>query len=173
MHDKIDEVLFSEEDIRRRITELGRKISADYAGKELVLLAVLRGAIIFLADLARAIDLQLVMDYMVVTRYGRRDKPTDVRILKDMDVSIDGKHVLIVEDIIDNGRTLFFLKNNLKLRNPASLKTCTLFNKPSEREVPIEPDYNGFIVPNRFVVGFGLDYKQKYRNLPYLATVRV
>ncbi|MFH0802827.1 MAG: hypoxanthine phosphoribosyltransferase [bacterium] len=172
MHDKIEEILFTEEDIRRRIAELGKEISADYAGKDLVLLAVLRGAVIFLADLARAIDLQLVIDYMVVTRYGRHDHPTDVKILKDMDTSIDGKHVIIVEDIIDNGNTLYFLQNNLKLRNPASLKICTLFNKPAERLVPIEPDYNGFVVPNRFVVGFGLDYQQKYRNLPYLGTIR-
>lgn len=172
MHDKIEEILFTEEDIRSRIKEMGKKISTDYAGKDLILLAVLRGAIIFLADLARAIDLQLVIDYMVVTRYGRHDHPTDVKILKDMDISIDGKHVLIVEDIIDNGNTLYFLKNNLKLRNPASLKICTLFNKPAERLVPVEPDYNGFVVPNRFVVGFGLDYQQKYRNLPYLATIR-
>jgi hypoxanthine phosphoribosyltransferase len=168
----VEKILFTEEEIKTRIIQMGEEISRDYKDKDLVLIAILRGAIIFLADLSRSIKLDLTLDFMVVTRYGYSDKPGEVKILKDLDVCIENKDVLIVEDVIDNGDTLNFLIENLKLRNPASLKICTLFDKPTHRRVPIKPHYNGFFIPDRFVVGYGLDYKQKYRNLPFLATLK-
>jgi hypoxanthine phosphoribosyltransferase len=172
IRDDVEQILFTEEEIKNRINQMGVQISKDYKDKDTVLIAILRGAIIFFADLSRAIKQNITLDFMVVTRYGYSDQPGEVKILKDLDTCIEKKHVLIVEDVIDRGDTLNYLLENLKLRNPASLKVCTLFDKPVHRRVRIKPDYNGFIIPDRFVVGYGLDYKQKYRNLPYLATLK-
>lgn len=172
MYNDIEEVLFSEEQLKKRIKELAGDICRDYQNKELVMIAVLRGAVIFFADLAREMDIPVTLDFMVVTRYGTKDYPGDVKILKDLDVKIENRHVLIVEDVIDNGDTIFYLLQLLKLRKPTSLKICTLFDKPLKRKAQVYPDYKGFELPDRFVVGFGLDYKQKYRNLPFLTTLK-
>lgn len=172
MNSDIEEILFSAEQIKARVQEMGLEISRDYADKDLLLVTVLRGAIIFLADLSRSLNIQASIDFMVVTRYGYRDQPEEVKILKDLDAPIEGRHVLIVEDIIDNGETLHYITKTLKLRNPVSLKICTLFDKPYRRTVPIKPDYNGFVCPDRFVVGYGLDFKQRYRNFPFLAVLK-
>ncbi|MCL5037806.1 MAG: hypoxanthine phosphoribosyltransferase [Chloroflexi bacterium] len=172
LEEDIEKVLFSHEQLEKRIKEMGEKISRDYEGKYPLLIAILRGAIMFIADLSRAITIPINLDFMVCTRYGSKDQPGRVRILKDLELSAQGRHLLIVEDVIDNGDTLFYLSNTLKLRKPASLKICTLFDKPYRRRAPIQADYSGFIIPDRFVVGFGLDYKEKYRNLPFLGTLK-
>lgn len=169
----IAEVLITEEDIKRRIAELGEEISRDYAGKELLLVCVLKGGMMFMADLARAIKVPLAMDFMAVSSYGADTHSSGVvKIIKDLDQSIKGKHVLIVEDIIDTGLTLNYLVENLRSRNPASLKLCTLLDKPHRRAVKVDIDYRGFEIPDKFVVGYGLDFIEFYRNVPFVFAVK-
>jgi hypoxanthine phosphoribosyltransferase len=173
LHRDIEAVLLTEEQIQRRIAELGAQISADYAGKELHLIGVLRGAIMFLADLMRHLTIPCSCDFIAIASYGMDTKSSGVvRILKDLDDSIQGKHVLIVEDIVDTGLTLNYILNLIRSRNPASVRVCALLDKPERRIVPVEIHYLGFTIPNRFVVGYGLDYAQKYRNLPYIGILR-
>lgn len=167
------ETLISEQDIQRRIEELGAQISKDYEGKEIIMLCVLKGGVMFMTDLAKRVTVPMKMEFMAVSSYGDEYKSSGiVKILKDLDESIDGKHVLIVEDIIDSGRTLSYLKNILEGRNPSSVKICTLLDKPDQRVVDVEVDYIGFTIPDSFVIGYGLDYQQYYRNLPYIAVNR-
>lgn len=164
------ETLIGEEELQRRITELGEQISKEYEGKEIIILCVLKGGVMFMTDLAKRISAPLKMEFMAVSSYGNEYKSTGVvKIVKDLDEPIDGKHVLIVEDIIDSGRTLSYLKNILIGRNPSSIKICTLLDKPEQRVVDVEVDYVGFTIPDSFVIGYGLDYHQFYRNLPYIA----
>lgn len=169
----IERVLLSEEELRQRVRELGEEISKEYAGKEILMIGVLRGAVMFMADLARAIDVPVMIDFMAVSSYGTSTSSSGiVRILKDLDEEVAGKHVLIVEDIIDSGLTLSYLVDNIKSRQPASVRICTLLNKPERRKVELEVNYNGFTVPDEFVVGYGLDYAEKYRNLPFIGILK-
>ena len=172
MNKDIAEVLITEEQIRQRVKELGEQISREYAGKEVILLCVLKGACVFFTDLARAMTVHLKMDFMSISSYGDAQKTSGiVRINKDMDSSITGKHVIIAEDIMDSGLTLSYLTRLLSDRQPASLRVCALLDKPERRECEITPDYCGFTIPNKFVVGYGLDYKGYYRNLPYVGVL--
>jgi len=168
----IAEVLIVEDALRDRVTELGAEISADYAGRDLLLIGVLKGAVFFMADLMRAIDVHCEVDFMAISSYGA---PTDssgvVRILKDLDTAIEGRHVLVVEDIIDSGLTLSYLMRNLRARNPATLEVCALLTKPERREIDVPVRYIGFEIPNRFVVGYGLDFAERYRNLRYVGVL--
>jgi hypoxanthine phosphoribosyltransferase len=167
---KVGEVLISPEELDRRVRELGAEISRDYAGKDLVMVGVLRGAVIFIADLLRSLEVPCEIDFMAVSSYGsERDSSGVVRILKDLDDSITGRDVLIVEDIVDSGLTLSYLMRNLQARDPASLEVCSLLTKPERRRVDIPMKYVGFDIPNTFVVGYGLDHAQRYRNLDYVA----
>jgi len=167
---KFSEVLISEEAIATRVAELGAEISRDYEGKELFLIGILKGSVLFMADLMRRISLDLSMDFMSVSSYGGATKSSGVvRIMKDLDADIRGKHVIIVEDIIDTGLTLAYIKDYLLKREPASLRICTLLDKPSRRKADIKGDYVGFEVDDRFIVGYGLDIDQMYRNLPYIS----
>lgn len=164
------ETLISEEKLQARIAELGEQISKDYEGSELVVLCILKGGVMFMVDLVKHISVPLKMEFMVVSSYGDEYKSSGhVKIIKDLDEPIYNKHVLIVEDIIDSGRTLAYLSRMLGERKPASLKLCTLLNKEEERVTDVKVDYTGFNVGNEFVIGYGLDYKQYYRNLPYIA----
>ncbi len=173
MHSDIEEVLISQKQLQHKIEELGRQITRDYAGRPLLLLCVLKGALMFLADLARAIELPLELDFMVVSSYGSATESSGVvRIVKDLEESIDGKHVLVVEDIVDSGLTLHYLLDVLRTRNPASLRVCALIDKVKDREKVVLPEYVGFQVADRFVVGYGLDYAQHYRNLPYIGVLK-
>ncbi|GBG57254.1 hypoxanthine phosphoribosyltransferase [Sporomusaceae bacterium FL31] len=173
MINDVESVLISEEKLAARIKELGEQITADYAGKEILAIGVLRGAVLFMADLTRAIKVPVAIDFMAVSSYGAGTSSSGVvRILKDLDEDIEGKHVLIVEDIIDSGLTLSYLIENIKSRKPASLKLCTLLNKPERRRAEVHIDYNGFTVPDYFVVGYGLDYAEKYRNLPFIGILK-
>lgn len=173
MIEDIKEVLVSTEAIATRVKEIGEQISADYEGKDILMIGVLRGAVIFMADLARAISRPVALDFMAVSSYGAATHSSGVvRILKDLDEDIEGKHLLIVEDIIDSGLTLKYLVENLKSRKPASIKVCTLLSKPSRRKVDVPVDYNGFTIPDQFVVGYGLDYAEKYRNLPFIGVLK-
>lgn len=173
MLNDVESVLLSAEELAKRIEEIGAEISADYAGKEILMIGVLRGAVLFMADLARAITVPVAIDFMAVSSYGSGTSSSGVvRILKDLDEDVAGKHVLVVEDIIDSGLTLNYLLDNLKSRKPASIKLCTLLNKPERRKVKVDIDYNGFDVPDYFVVGYGLDYAEKYRNLPFIGILK-
>ena len=164
-----DDVLIEPTRLRDRITELGRQIADDYRGRDLLLVGVLKGSVFFMADLARAIDLPLEMDFMAVSSYGNATESSGVvRMLKDLDAPIGGRDVLIVEDIVDSGRTLSYLVDLLQQRGPASIEICALLTKPERAEVDIECRYIGFEIPNRFVVGYGLDYAERYRNLEYI-----
>ena len=169
----VDKVLISEEELQRRIAELGAQISADYEGLDPLLLCVLKGGYMFLADLTREMTISHGIDFMAISSYGDATKFSGVvRILKDLDSDISGRHVLIVEDIIDTGHTLAYLMENLRVRQPASLRICSLLNKPSRREVDLDIDYVGFVIPNEFVIGYGLDYGENYRNLPFVGVLR-
>jgi len=169
----IEHVLVTEQEIQDTISGLGRRLSEEYAGKDLLLVGVLKGAIMFIVDIARAIELPLTMDFMAVASYGASTETSGiVRILKDLDMSIEGKHVLIVEDIIDSGLTLNYILDTLRARNPASLRVCTLLNKPTRRRVDVPVDYVCFNIPDEFVVGYGLDYNQIYRNLPFVGVLK-
>jgi hypoxanthine phosphoribosyltransferase len=168
----VGEILLDEETIQSRIRELGREISSDYAGRELLLVGVLKGAVFFMADLMRAITVPCEIDFMAISSYGAStDSSGVVRILKDLDINIDGRHVLVVEDIIDSGLTLSYLIRNLEAREPASLEICALLTKPERREIDVPVRYVGFEIPNRFVIGYGLDYSELYRNLPYVGVL--
>ncbi len=167
------EILISEQDILSRVKELGANISSDYQGKEIVLLCILKGGVMFAVDLAKCIDLTVKLEFMSVSSYGAEKVSSGiVRIANDLDESIEGKHVIVVEDIIDSGQTLHYLLSVLKARKPASIKVCALLDKPTKRKVVVDADYIGFTVPDEFVVGYGLDYDQKYRNLPYVAILK-
>ncbi|HEY8349249.1 MAG TPA: hypoxanthine phosphoribosyltransferase [Clostridia bacterium] len=169
----IEEVLVPREQIREMVKRLGRRISEDYEGKDLVLVGVLKGGFIFLADLMREITIPVDMDFIAVSSYGAATKSSGVvRIIKDIDLDIVGKHVLIVEDLVDTGLTLRHLKDLFNTRGPKSVKICTAFDKPSRRKVEIEVEYNGIEVPDKFIVGYGLDYAGKYRNLPDVCTLK-
>ena len=173
MHEHVESILYSEEQLRQRVKELGGQITADYAGKEPVLASVLRGSYIFMADLTRAIDLPVTVDFMAVSSYGAGTKSSgQVEIKKDLSDSIEGRDLIIVEDILDSGNTLFYLMEILKARKPASIRICTLMDKPDRRTQPIVADYVGFTIPDAFVVGYGLDYNEKYRNLPYVGILK-
>lgn len=173
MHDDIKEVLVSEEQLKAKIAELGAQISKDYEGKNLVLVSILKGSVVFMADLMRAVSIPCSIDFMVVSSYGSSTVTSGlVKIIKDLDDDLSGKDVLIVEDILDTGVTLSNLVPMLKLRNPSSVKICTILDKPSRRKADIQPDYEGFQVPDEFVVGYGLDYDEKYRNLPYVGVLK-
>jgi hypoxanthine phosphoribosyltransferase len=173
MHKDLREILFTESQLQQKTREMGAVISADYQGRDLVLIGILKGAVPFIADLMRAIELPLVYDLMAVSSYGASTRSSGtVRIMKDIDISIEDRDVIVVEDIIDTGLTLQYLLANLESRKPRSLKTCTLLDKPSRRRVNIQADYNGFTIPDAFVVGFGLDYAEKYRNLPYIGILK-
>ena len=173
MHNDIQEVLLTEEMLKDKVAELGAQITRDYADKEIFAIGILRGAVVFMADLIRAIERPVQIDFMAVSSYGMQtDSSGIVRILKDLDSSITGKHVLIIEDIIDSGQTLSYLIKNLSERKPASIQLCTLMNKPERRKVDLPVKYVGFEIPNEFVVGYGLDYAEKYRNPPYLGILK-
>lgn len=170
---QIGETLVSAEELQRRVRELGVEISRDYAGKDLMLVGVLKGAVFFLSDLMRHLEVPCQLDFMAVASYGSATKSSGVvRILKDLDVAIEGRHVLIVEDIVDSGLTLQYLLRSLAGRNPASLEVCALLVKPERQKVELPARYVGFEIPNRFAIGYGLDYGERYRNLPYVAALR-
>lgn len=169
---KLNGVLYSEEEIKLKVKELAKKIEKDYAGEELLVVCILKGASIFCSDLIREIDLDVNMDFMCVSSYGNSTVSSGtVKIIKDLDVNIENKNVLIVEDIIDSGLTLHSLVDTLKTRNPKSLKLCTLLDKPERRKADIKVDYVGFVIEDKFIVGYGIDYAEKYRNLPYIGIV--
>lgn len=169
----IEKVLLSSEDIKRRVAELGQQISEDYKGKDVVLVGILRGAFVFLADLIREISIPVETDFIAISSYGSSSTTSGVvRILKDLDEDIEGRNVLIIEDILDTGLTLKYLVKNLSSRRPASLEICSFIVKEGKQSVAISLKYLGYTVPNRFVVGYGLDYAQRYRNLPFVGTLK-
>jgi len=173
MNTAIKEVLLSEKELDLKVKELGMNISKDYEGEEVLLLCILKGGVVFMSDLARAISIPVSMDFMAVSSYGSSATSSGVvRILKDLGQSIEGKNIIIVEDIIDSGLTLNYLVSYLKARGPKSVEICTIMDKPDRREVEVEIKYQGFIVPNEFLVGYGLDYAEKYRNLPFVGILR-
>lgn len=170
--DAIGEILVQPDELARRVRELGAQISEDYAGRDLLLICVLKGAMFFVSDLMRRLDVPCEVDFMAVASYGSAtDSSGVVRILKDLDAAIEGRDVLIVEDIVDSGLTLHYLLRNLGARNPASMEVCALLTKPERRKVELEPRYVGFEIPNRFVIGYGLDHAERYRNLPFVAAL--
>jgi hypoxanthine phosphoribosyltransferase len=170
--DAVGEILVQPDDLSRRVRELGALITADYEGRDLLLVGVLKGAVFFLSDLMRQIEVPCELDFMAVASYGSTtDSSGVVRILKDLDAPIEGRHVLIVEDIVDSGLTLQYLLRNLGARDPRSIEVCALLTKPERRKVSVEPRYVGFEIPNRFVIGYGLDHGERYRNLPYVAAL--
>ena len=169
----IQEVLFSEEQLKARVRELAKEIERDYAGKEIMLISVLRGAFVFMADLCRCIDLPCTLDFMAVSSYGKGTSSSgQVQITKDLSEDISGRHIIVVEDILDSGNTLSYLLKILQARHVASIKLCTLLDKPSRRVKDVHADYVGFTVPDLFVVGYGLDYAEYYRNLPYIGVLK-
>ncbi len=173
MHKDILDILISEEQLRAKVAELGKQITQDYRGKNLLLLGTLKGAVPFIADLSRTIELPLEIDYMAVASYGASTHSSGVvRIVKDLEGPINQKHLLIIEDIIDSGLTLHYLVDLLNRRNPLSLRICTLLDKERERLKAVRIDYTGFTIPDKFVVGYGLDYAQRYRNLPYIGVLK-
>lgn len=173
MINDIKDVLYSEAVLAARVAELGAQIEADYAGKELLVVGVLKGANIFAGDLVRKINLPIKIDFIAASSYGFSTESSGVvKIIKDLDYSIEGKHVLIVEDIIDTGLTLKYLRENFLSRKPASLQICTLLDKPERRKVEIDVKYIGYQIPDEFIVGYGIDYAEQYRNLPYVATLK-
>lgn len=172
MNSDLKSILISQEEISTRVKEMGKEITEEYRGKELLLVGILKGSVVFMADLMRTIDLPLNIDFMAVSSYGNGVNTTgSVKILKDLDRSLEGKNILIVEDILDSGMTLAYLKNLLAARGPASIKIATLLDKPERRKTNVSVDYCGFSIPDEFVVGYGLDYAEQYRNLPYLGVL--
>ena len=170
--DAIGRILVQQDDLAHRVRALGEQISADYAGRDLFLVGVLKGAFFFLSDLMRNLDVDCEVDFMAVASYGSStDSSGVVRILKDLDASIEGRHVLIVEDIVDSGLTLQYLLRTLRAREPASLEVCALLTKPARRKTDVPIRYEGFEIPNEFVIGYGLDHAERYRNLPYVAVL--
>ncbi|MCI8442335.1 MAG: hypoxanthine phosphoribosyltransferase [Provencibacterium sp.] len=173
MREDILKVLISEQQLQEKVSELGRQISEDYRDKNLLLVSVLKGSIVFMADLMRAITIHARVDFMAVSSYGSGVKTSGVvKIIKDLDLPLEGYDILIVEDILDSGKTLDYLKDILSQRAPKSIRIATLLDKPDRREANIKPDYFGFVVPDEFVVGYGLDYAEKYRNLPYIGVLK-
>ncbi len=173
MEQDILEVLYSQEQLQQRVAELGAQITKDFKGKDLVLACVLRGSYIFMADLSRQVKLPCTIDFMAVSSYGKGTTSSgQVNIIKDLSDPIEGKDLLIVEDILDSGNTLYYLREVLSARHPASISICTLLDKPDRRKKNIFADYSGFLVPDAFVVGYGLDYAEKYRNLPYIGILK-
>ena len=173
MRQDIEEVLFSEEQISQIVARIGQEISRDYAGKNLLLVSVLKGSVVFMADLMRAITIPARIDFMATSSYGSGVKSSGVvRILKDLDLELKGYDILIVEDILDSGKTLQYLTRLLQSRGPASIRICTLFDKPERREVEVFPTYVGASIPDAFIVGYGLDYDEKYRNLPFVGILK-
>ena len=173
LNDDILKVLYSEEELKAKCAEMGAQITRDYAGKNLLLVTVLKGAVVYFTDLMRAIDLPCTIDFMIVSSYGSGVKTSGVvKIVKDLDTDLTGKDLLIVEDILDTGLTLSYLKGMLAARNPASIRIATLLDKPDRRKADIQADYIGYRVPDEFVVGYGLDYDEKYRNLPYVGVLK-
>ena len=171
-HDS-DHVLFSEEALRQRVSELAAQIDRDYAGKEPLLISILRGSFVFMADLVRSITLPCTVDFMAVSSYGSGTVSSgQVKIVKDLSEPIEGKDILVVEDILDSGNTLSYLFKLLDARHPASIRLCTLLDKPERRTKPVAVQYTGFTIPDEFVVGYGLDYDEKYRNLPYIGVLK-
>lgn len=173
METDIKEILISEEEIKNKIKELGETLSKDYEGKDPLMVCVLKGAVLFMSDLVRNMNIKLEMDFMAVSSYGSSTESSGVvRILKDLDKTVEGRDIIIVEDIIDSGLTLSYLIDLLNRRNVSSLKVVTLLDKPHRRTVNLVPDYSGFTVPDEFVVGYGLDFSEKYRNLPYIGILK-
>jgi hypoxanthine phosphoribosyltransferase len=173
LHDAIEKILVDEESLRKRVDELGTAIAATYSGQDLLLISVLKGSIVFMADLIRAIPIPHEIDFMATSSYGSAARSSGVvRILKDLNKSIEGRNVVVVEDIIDSGHTLHYLLRMLQERGPASLRIVALLDKPERREVDIHVDWVGFSIPNDFVVGYGLDYNEIYRNLPYIGVLK-
>ncbi|WFD09204.1 hypoxanthine phosphoribosyltransferase [Tepidibacter hydrothermalis] len=169
---KITDVLISEEEISKKVYELAKTIEKEYKGEEVVFVGILKGACVFISDIIRKIDLDICLDFMAVSSYGMSTQSSGVvRILKDLDSDIEGKNVIIVEDIIDTGLTLSYLRENLMARNPKSLKICTLLDKPERRKCDIPVDYVGFKIPDKFIVGYGIDCGEKFRNVPYIGIV--
>ena len=168
----VAEILIEADELQRRIAELGEEISVDYHGRDLLLLGVLKGAVFFMSDLMRRLTIPCEIDFMAISSYGAStDSSGVVRILKDLDINIEGRHVLVVEDIIDSGLTLSYLMRMLESREPESLEICALLTKPERREIDVDVRYTGFEIPNRFVIGYGLDFAERYRNLPYVAVL--
>lgn len=173
MHENLEKIIFTENQIKKRVAELGAQITKDYDGKEIVAVGILKGAIVFFTDLVREIKLPVQFDFMAVSSYGAGTKTSGtVRLLKDIDTDIENKHVIIIEDIVDSGLTLKYLKENFEHRKAASVKLCVLMDKPSGRQTPITVDYVGFTVPDVFIIGYGVDYAGRYRNLPYIGTLK-
>jgi hypoxanthine phosphoribosyltransferase len=169
----IAEILIGTEELQAKVAELGRQISEDYRGRNPLLICLLRGAVVFLSDLIRATDIPLEMDFMAISSYGDSTESSGVvRLMMDLKSNITGRNVLIVEDIVDTGRTLAYILDNLRTRRPADVKVCALLSKPSRREAPVEVDYLGFEIPDKFVVGYGLDYAENYRNLPFIGVLK-
>jgi hypoxanthine phosphoribosyltransferase len=172
LEEGVQEILIDADTLQRRIRELGEEVSGDYAGRDLLLVGVLKGAVFFMADLMRELTVPCEIDFMAISSYGAAtDSSGVVRILKDLDINIAGRHVLVVEDIIDSGLTLSYLMRSLRARKPASLEVCALLTKPERREIEVEVRYVGFEIPNRFVIGYGLDFAERYRNLPYVGVL--
>jgi len=168
----VGEILIDEPTLSSRVAELGAEVSADYQGRDLLLIGVLKGAVFFMADLMRHLTVPCEVDFMAISSYGdQTDSSGVVRILKDLDINMEGRHVLVVEDIIDSGLTLSYLMRSLKARKPASLEICALLTKPGRREIDVPVKFVGFEIPNRFVIGYGLDFAERYRNLPYVAVL--
>lgn len=174
MDKNIDRILISKEEISQKVKEIGSQISKDYSkDDELIIVGILKGASVFMADLIREIDMSINIDFMAVSSYGNSTKSSGtVKIIKDLDLEVEGKHILIVEDIIDTGLTLKYITNNLKSRKTKSLKICTLLDKPERRKCDLNIDYIGFKIPDKFIVGYGIDHAEKYRNLPYVAAIK-
>ncbi len=172
VHNDIAEILVSEDEIRAKVAELGQRISEDYQGKELLLIGLLRGAIVFVSDLMRTITIPVRLDFIGIQSYGFSTESGAVRLVMDLETDIADRHVLIVEDIVDTGKTLAYLVENLKARQPASLRVCALLDKPDRRQVPIDVDYVGFEIPDKFVVGYGLDFAEGYRSLPFVGVLK-
>lgn len=173
MMDDIKEVLYTEESIAEMVKRVGAEISRDYEGKNLLMVSVLKGSVAFMADLMRAVSIPARIDFMSVSSYGSGVKTSGVvKIIKDLDLELQGYDILIVEDILDSGKTLHYLMELLSARNPSSIEICTLFDKPERREVPVYPKYKGTDIPDAFIVGYGLDYDEKYRNLPFVGVLK-
>lgn len=173
MDKDLQKVLVTKEEISRKVKELGEVITRDYQGKDLLVVGILKGSVVFMGDLIREIKLPLQIDFMEVSSYGKSTESSGaVRILKDLKSNVEGQNILIVEDIIDTGLTLSYLLDILEVRKPGSVKICTFLNKPSRRKVDLQADYNGYDIPDEYVVGYGLDYGEAYRNLPYVAVLK-
>ena len=172
MHEDIKTILYSEEQIRARVKELGAQITKDFEGSMPIVIGILKGAIIFYADLMRELDLAAQLEFMIVSSYGAGTTPGQLVFKKDTDANLEGRNILIVEDIIDSGNTLYLLKNELEKRKPAMVKICAFLDKPARRTAEIKADYVGFVCADEFVVGYGLDFAEKYRNLPYIGVLK-